>query len=33
MFDSSFFVAISFLIFVVLVIYMGLPRMIISALD
>ena len=33
MFDSSFFVAISFLIFVVLVINMGLPRMIISALD
>ena len=33
MFDSSFFVAISFLIFVGLVIYMGLPRIIISALD
>ena len=33
MFDSSFFVALSFLIFVGLVIYMGLPRMIISALD
>ena len=33
MFDSSFFVAISFLIFVGLVIFMGLPKMIISALD
>ena len=33
MFDSSFFVALSFLIFVGLVIYMGLPRMIISVLD
>ena len=33
MFDSSFFVALSFLIFVGLVIYMGLPKMIISVLD
>ena len=33
MFDSSFFVAVSFLIFVGLVVYLGLPKIIINALD
>ena len=33
MFDSSFFVAVSFLIFVGLVVYFGLPKIIINALD
>ena len=30
MFDSSFFVAVSFLIFVGLVVYLGLPKIIIN---